>query len=210
MFKPFKKLNSKGFLLLYLVIIVIMLTLWVSRLQIAQPETRDIPVGLKPYLVSPARPIPQFLLDSKGKQVLTNQSLKQHWSFIYFTHPSCQPECEAVLRVLENLRQYFAAADIQFLLINYDEQSVSDSAVQLSTTLPLYAGEKQRVEKLTKAFGFLFLRTQYGQGYQLEQQHDIFLVDPKGRVYARFEPPYSSLTIQQHFFSLRDFYARSE
>lgn len=210
MFKPSKKVNSKGFLLLYLLVIVIMLLLWVSRLQITQPETRDIPVALKPYLFSPARPLPQFLLNSKGKQVLTNQSFMQRWSFVYFTHPHCQPECEAVLAVLNNLSQFFAAADIQFLLINYDDQQSIYETEQVKTALPLYTGDKQILDTVMKAFGFLFLRTQFKQDYQIEQQHDIFLVDPKGRVYARFKPPFTSFTIQQQFFALRGFYARSE
>jgi len=210
MFKPFKSFNSKGFLLLYLAVIVIMLMLWVSRLQMSQPEMRDIPDDLKPYLVSPPQPIPQFLLHSKDKQVLTNQSLEQHWSFVYFSHPQCQPECEPVLAVLENLKQYFAAADIQFLLINYDDQPLDIDSQQRKSPLAIYGGDNNVIDKLTQAFEFLYLRTEFEQGYGLEQQHDIFLVDPKGRVYARFELPFTSLTLQQHFFALRDFYARSE
>jgi hypothetical protein len=66
------------------------------------------------------------------------------------------------------------------------------------------------LEMLTEAFAFLSLRTDFADHYQLEQQHSIFLTDPKGRAYARFEPPYTSLQIQAEFIRLRDFYARTE
>jgi len=211
MFKPFKGFNSKGFLLLYLVVIVIMLMLWFSRLELSQADTRKIPDSLAAFLVSPARSLPQFLLASEEKRVFTNQSFSQHWSFVYFTNPSCRPECTPVLAVLENLKQYFAAQDIQFLLINFDTlQKQSASSLTLDSTLPLYSGDETVIDKLTQAFDFLYLRNRFERGYSLEQQHAIYLVDPKGRVYARFELPFTSQLLQQRFFAIRQFYARSE
>lgn len=213
MFKPFKGFNSKGFLLLYLVVIVIMLTAWLSRLEFSQPDTRNIPASLKPFLLSPARELPQFLLYDNEKQVLTNQSFKQHWSFVYFSHPQCQPQCEAILEVLDNLKRYFAAADMQFLMINFDaslQTDLSPAPVHRVSSLPLYYGEQATIDQLIHAFGFLYLRTEFETGYQLEQQHDIYLLDPKGRVYARFEPPFTSMLLQQRFFAIRSFYARTE
>jgi hypothetical protein len=44
----------------------------------------------------------------------------------------------------------------------------------------------------------------------LEQQHSLFLIDPKGRLYARFEPPFSSVSLQQRFIEIRQFFARTE
>lgn len=211
MFKPFKGFNSKGFLVLYLVVIVIMLMLWLSRLELSQPDTRKIPASLAPFLVSPARSLPQFLLLSKEKQVLTNQSFNQHWSFVYFSHPHCQPECAPVLAVMKNLKQYFAAQDIQFLLINFDSLQKQNAFLPAEDwALPIYGGGETVIDNLTHAFDFLYLRNQFEQGYSIEQQHDIYLIDPKGRVYARFEPPFTSQLLQQRFFAIRDFYARTE
>jgi hypothetical protein len=66
------------------------------------------------------------------------------------------------------------------------------------------------IEKLAHAFEFLFLRTDLAHGYLLEQQHHIYLLDPKGRVYAVFKPPFDSVMIQQIFLAIRTFYARNE
>lgn len=213
MFKPFKGFNSKGFLLLYLVVIVIMLMTWLSRLEFSQPDTRNIPAELKPFLLSPARELPQFLLYDEKKQVLTNQSFKEHWSFVYFSHPQCLPQCDAILEVLENLQRYFAAADMQFLLINYDASQQTDLALasgQELSNLPMYHGEQAVIDELSQSIGFLYLREEFKTGYQFEQQHDIYLIDPKGRLYAKFQPPFNSLQLQQLFFAIRAYYARTE
>lgn len=205
----FKRVNSKGFLLLYLAVFVALLGILVFQQLKVEKDERDIPVELAPLLVSPPVTLPQFLLHSAQRQVLTEQSLMGKWSFIYFSEPHCQPGCDAVFSVLSNLQQLSASQQRQVVVINFDaEQAVSRLATL--THLPVYTGKENMLETLTEAFNFLFLRTELVDGYQLEQQHSIFLTDPKGRVYARFEPPYTSLNIQDDFIRLRDFYARTE
>ena len=210
----FKRFNSKGFLLLYLVVFASLLSVWIFRLEQARYDHREIPESLRPVLVSPVTALPQFVLYDLDKQVLTEQSLLGKWSFIYFTHPLCLPQCEPVLSVMHNLKQLFASSDMQFLLINFDNRQASvdmeKAFASREMSFPLYSGEKKMLTTVMEAFGFLYLQTELEQGYSLEQQHSLFLTDPKGRLYARFEPPFTSLAIQQTFFELRDFYARSE
>lgn len=209
----FKSFNSKGFLLLYLVVFAAMLLVWLSRQESAGEDKRQIPASLKAEIVSPARDIPQFLLQSVNKQKLTEQSLRGQWTFIYFTHPDCLPYCEPVLEVLENLQTLLANAEQEFVVINFDSERSGELASLLATremSLPVFSGDAAMLSMLAGAFEFLYLREDNGAGAQIEQQHSVFLTDPKGRLYARFEPPFSSLSIQQQFFALRDFYARSE
>jgi cytochrome oxidase Cu insertion factor (SCO1/SenC/PrrC family) len=211
--KLFKSFNSKGFLLLYLVVFTSLIIVWLYKTEQKQVDNREIPPSLAPLLRSPPMQLPQFLLYSDTRQVLTDQSLRGKWTYVYFTHPACLPQCEAVLSVMHNLQQLAAASEMQFVLINFDngQETVRPSWwLENRPSLPLYGGDKAVINALTEAFGFLYLRTPLEQGYSLEQQHSIFLVDPKGRVYARFEPPFSSPLIQQQFLALRDFYARSE
>lgn len=206
----FKRVNSKGFLLSYLVVFGCLLSFMLFRQSQLEQDTRDIPSSLSSVLVSPPSPIPQFVLFSSDRLVLTDQSLRGKWSFIYFTHPHCRPQCEPILTVMANLQQLFASNQIQFILLNVDNQTDDFVATDLISSLRLYSGDPSVIESLTQSFDFLSLRTDYVDGYTLEQQHSIFLTDPKGRVYARFEPPFTSLDIQQSFFSLRAFYARTE
>lgn len=209
----FKSFNSKGFLLLYLAVFASLLTVWLFRTKQVEIDQREIPDELRSVLVSPPRTLPQFLLYDVDKQVFTDQSLRRKWSFIYFTHPGCLPQCEPVLSVMHNLKQFFASRDLQFVLINFDSRQAADVSALLAErdmNFPFYAADADMLKPLTEAFAFLYLHTELERGYSLEQQHSIFLIDPKGRVYARFEPPFTSLSIQETFFRLRDFYARSE
>jgi cytochrome oxidase Cu insertion factor (SCO1/SenC/PrrC family) len=205
----FKRVNSKVFLLLYLVVFASLLGMLVFQQLQVEKDERDIPTELAPLLVSPPAHIPQFLLYSNDRKVLTEQSLLGKWSFIYFSHPNCLPGCEAVFSVLENLQQLSASNSRQYLVINYDSEKTT-ARLSVAKDLPVYSADKSMLEMLTEAFAFLSLRTDFAEYYQLEQQHSIFLTDPKGRVYARFEPPYTSLQIQAEFIRLRDFYARTE
>lgn len=205
----FKRVNSKGFLLLYLVVFACLLGILVFQQLHVEQDEREIPDELASTVVSPPGRLPQFLLYSKSGSVLTDQSLLGKWSFIYFSHPGCLHDCEAVFSVMENLQQLSATNMRQFVVINYDHEQ-SKVELPTMTDLTVYSGDKTMLEILSKAFAFLSLRTDFADGYQIEQQHSIFLTDPKGRVYARFEPPYTSLQIQADFFRLRDFYARTE
>jgi protein SCO1/2 len=154
--------------------------------------------------------LPQFLLYSAQQKVLTEQSLLGKWSFVYFSEPNCLPECDVVFAVLDNLQKLSATQQRQVLVMNFDAEQAASHFAEL-TNLSVYSGKETMLETLTQAFAFLSLRTdELIEGYQLEQQHSIFLTDPKGRVYARFEPPYTSLQIQNDFIRLRDFYARTE
>lgn len=211
----FKRFNSKAFLLLYLVVFGCLLLVWQFRFEHQQPDERDIPAELQALVVSPPMPLPQFLLHATEKSgVLTEQSLLGKWSFIYFTHPACLPQCEPVLTVMHNLQQYFASRDLQFLLINFDsdqQRSMASVLRFVKLDFPTFSADQKMTDSLSKAFDFLYLRTRHDDAtYSLEQQHTIFLIDPKGRVYARFEPPFTSRAIQEGFFSLRAFYARTE
>lgn len=210
----FKSFNSKGFLLLYLLVFACLLAFWLFTMAPKQVDNRDIPPSLQAFLYSPPKELPQFLLYSASGEVFTDQSLRDVWSFIYFTHPACLPQCEPVLSVMNNLQQLAAVGETQFVMINFDSQQQTERPEwwqQTMPALPFYGGKAAMIDQLARAFDFIFLRTPLNeQVYHLEQQHSLFLTDPRGRLYARFEPPFSSPWLQEQFLALREFHARSE
>lgn len=214
MLKPFGGFNSKGFLLAYLVIVMIILAMWAFRVDKAEPEYRTLPASLRSYLVSPAKSLPQILLQNEKEQNFTNTSLSGNWTWLYFTHPQCLPDCATVFTVLRNLQQNYAASNTDFLLVNFDDSaalSMLEPLHDLKIALPQYTANPNVLESLTDALDFLYLKTpREKSGYQIEQYHYIYLIDPKGRWYATFKPPYTSAELQRVFIMLRTFYARSE
>ena len=212
-----KGFNSKAFLLIYLVLVGALLLVWVGRFPAFQHDNRKIPEDLKPFLTTPPRSIPQFLLYKKDKRVLTNDWFLGKWSLVYFSYSHCLPICKPVYGLLENIHDNFANPDVQFLVIGIDsEHEQADKLAQFVDTLApgiiSATGSKQMIDKLAHVFQALFLISddKNDQHYQIEQEHDIFLVDPKGRVYAVFKPPLSLTEVQSVFIDARHFYALTE
>lgn len=217
MAKRCKGLNSKCFLFTYLMIVIFLLVLWVNKLPSLQKEYREIPVAMQAYIESPARTLASFSLDTTSKLALTNDWLIGRWTFVYFSHGHCLPECKVSLDSLAELNASFASNDVQFLVVGLDGENESVDQLQsfltaqtLDRTLAASLSSDE-LDSLTQSFIALFLKTDFADGrYQIEQQHHIFLVDPKGRVYATFRPPFTGSYIRKQFLKLRLFYGRTE
>ena len=179
-------------------------------------ETRDIPAALDKILTSPAQPLADFSLETKNKLALTNLWFEGKWTFVYFSYGHCLLACGPTLTVLTDLKASFASDNNQFLVIGIDTEH--ETSQQLSTFLnqqgldiTAATGNEEDIDRLAKQFVALFLRTDFSDGsYQIEQEHTLFLVDPKGRIYASFPSSMSSSKIKAEFFKLRAFYAKSE
>jgi protein SCO1/2 len=187
-----------------------------NNLPLIHEDTRVIPNDLQNYISSPPRPIPTFSLDTSSKLALTNSWLEDKWTFITFTYGHCLPHCQSLLTTMKGVKASIASNNIQFLVVGIDSdhestQQLDDFLVAQKLDATAATGEVTAIETLAHTFIALFLQTDYNDGsYIIEQQYHLFLVDPKGRLYATFKPPYNSGSIKQLFFKLRHFYAKSE
>jgi cytochrome oxidase Cu insertion factor (SCO1/SenC/PrrC family) len=216
MAKRCQGLNSKCFLLTYLVIVSFLLILWLNRLPLVDEDRRVIPVDLDAYITSPARAVGNISLSLNHELVLTSEQYKDKWTLVYFSHANCFPGCEATLIKMAEFDTAYATQDVQTMIIDLDNEvnAKGKMAQQLRNKgfkIAVADGSKVDIEALAKTFIALFLRTDFSDGsYQIEQEHRLFMVDPKARVYASFKPQISSKTIKQTFAKLRAFYARTE
>lgn len=207
MVTPFKRLNSKRFLLFYLLLAAILLLIGWLRMHVPAPDARVIPPSLAPYLLSPPRPLPQFLLRRPGGRVLTNTDLDGRWTFVYFTHSRCEPDCAPVLAVLRHLRDSIADRDVGFVLIDIDPARPLQAQPGLHDGLELAGGDTAMIDALARQYGFLYLQS---ADHAPEQQHHVYLTDPKGRAYAVFRPPFTSAALAERYDRIRAYYARTE
>lgn len=209
-------LNSKCFLVTYLVIVSFLLVLWFTRTGLLQKDLREIPTELQAYITSPPRQINEYAATLNEKQVLTNSIFGDKWTIVYFSHANCVPSCFPAFKKLAAFQSAHASQDIKVIIINLDSDDskrgkLAELLRQNSLDFPILEVEKPVLEILTKVFVSLYLTTEFTDGtYQIEQQHDLFLVDPKSRVYAVFDDKTSSAIIHNNFVSLRQFYAKSE
>jgi cytochrome oxidase Cu insertion factor (SCO1/SenC/PrrC family) len=211
-----KNLNSKRFLFTYLVVVCFLLLLWANRVQLRHPDDRVIPEAMQSYLVSPVLPVPEFQLIDYNKQVLTYYNIKNKWSFIYFSHSNCLPGCRTTLNAMKYIKTTLGDKWFNFFVFNIDQRQEADQLLKMldENGYPFNAYSAQDfsiVEKLAGFFIALYLRTDYSNGdYLIEQEHTLFLVDPKGRFYARFKAPLNAVTLQEQVLAARQFYAKTE
>ncbi|OUR73042.1 hypothetical protein A9Q78_05395 [Methylophaga sp. 41_12_T18] len=212
-----KNLNSKRFLFTYLVIIGFLLVLLMNRLPLVHEDLRDIPSDMLSYLESPPRPLPSFALLSKDQQVLTQDWFIDKWSFVYFTHGNCHSSCKPALTAMNTLQAAFANKDFQFLMIGLDgENETAESLATILNSQQLnfnvaVTDSPDQLDDIARSFIALFLKTKFSNGqYMIEQEHHIFVVDPKGRVYATFKRLSNVEELKEKFLKMRYFYARSE
>tara|TARA_R110002049_G_scaffold37043_3_gene117207 strand:- start:4967 stop:5617 length:651 start_codon:yes stop_codon:yes gene_type:complete len=216
MAKRCKGFNSKCFLITYLMIVGFLLVLWMNRLPLMNEEQREIPVAMQNYIASPARPLPEFSLNTDNNLALTNNWFDGKWSLVYFSHSHCMPDCLPALEAMKHIQSSFSNVDFQFLVIGIDtEHETADTLrgflYKKDLDFKVATASAEIIEELASTFVALFLQTDYAGGrYQIEQEHHLFVVDPKGRVYATFKPPFNNAFIQSKFLKLRYFYARTE
>ncbi len=209
-----KGFNSKCFLLTYLIIVGLIIVLWMNRQPFMGKDSRVIPKAMQPYLESPPRKLDSFTLKTKEKLALTNDWFEKKWTFVYFTHSACLPACRFGLDSMKELKTAFATSDLQFLTIGIDAQHENaDDLYQFLVSqgydFTVATGSEKELEKVATSFIALFLQTNFTDGsYQIEQEHHLFIIDPKGRIYATFRPPYKN--VRSHFLALRAFYAKTE
>lgn len=215
MAKRCKGLNSKCFLITYLIIVGFLLVLWMNRLPLMQEDMREIPADLAPYLASPPRPLNVSMI-TDSKLALTQDWFKDKWTFVYFSHVNCLPGCQPTLQTFSKLSKAFASNSVGFLVVGLDGQdqplsALSDMLTKHDIVVPVATANADVLESIARQFIALFLRTDYSDGsYLIEQEHHVFLVDPKGRVYATFQPPYQASSITALFSKIRLFYAKTE
>lgn len=209
-------LNSKCFLVTYLLIVGFLLVLWFTGSGLEQEDLREIPAELQPYIASPPRPIDIVQVTLNQKRVLTNILLEDKWTMVYFSHEQCAPICLSAFNKLAEFQSSYASHDVNVLVIDLESEASAKGKLtplleKNNFNFPVIQAEQSVIEKLTKTFIALYLTTYFSDGtYQIEQEHNLFLVDPKSRVYAVFDENSSSTTIENRFVSLRYFYAKSE
>lgn len=210
-------LNSKCFLITYLAVVGFLLLLWSNGSLFTQQEYREIPKSLSPYIISPPKDINADINSDNEKLVLTSLLSEGSWTWVYFSHANCFDSCSESYKKLSAIRAAYANNDIKIVIVDLDGEVSARGKLAKVLNEQGYDYDviesqyEESVEAIAQQFEALFLRTNYDDGsYLLEQQHDIFLVDPKGRVYARFNDQTSAAEMKNSFVAIRQFYATSE
>jgi len=156
-------------------------------------------------MIFPPRPIEKFsLLDSHG-QAVTQSTLANRWSVLFFGYTTCPEVCPTTLAVLAATHKLLAdlplEAQPKFIFVSVDPQR--DSAENLLNYLNYfnpdffgYTGTQQQLDSFTKSMGVPVLIQPAPNGaYTIDHSASLFVINPQLQLQAIFSPPYQATTL---------------
>ncbi|MCX4189743.1 redoxin domain-containing protein [Methylophaga sp. OBS3] len=192
-----KNMHSKRFLLIYLAVVAILLLIYLGQQSPFTSDSDKTLTSSMAYQWSPAKPLPDFMLQDKNQQLYSNADLLGHWHFLYIYDGRCQPQCEAIWQVIRNLAERHAGDTLQFWIIDITDDQ---TAHNIPSSIPVLFDPMAKHELATFFVTSTSSETLYAS---------LFLVGPDGNWHAGFHAPFTSKSLQMHYLQLRDALAKA-
>lgn len=168
------------------------------------------------FLVSEVRPpltIPDFsLLDHSGK-AFTLDGLKGKWNFLFFGYTFCPEVCPTTINTLDTVYSRLAREDVGVVFVSFDPER--DTVKQLAEYIPYFnekfvgvTGKETEIKALAAALDISYSsyvpKGSNEEDYQFYHDTTVLLIDPLGRLAARFAAPHSPKFIAEKFNAICD------
>lgn len=183
-------------------------------------DKRALPDNLRTVIASgPIKLAPGQLTNQHG-QAVTESWFTGQWTFFAFGFTHCPDVCIATLTQFVEIKKALAQrhpeiAPPRYVFISVDPER--DTPARLAAYLAHFdrdfiglTGSVAQIEALERSMA-IFHRKQTPSAsgdYQVSHSGEIFLLDPAGRVYARFVPPLETSVVASQLNSIMRFYAR--
>ncbi len=161
-----------------------------------------------------ARPVPlkPFTLTSDEGKPFTNNSLKGHWSLLFFGFTSCPMICPTTLSELNKAYDTLRLnkkKPPQIVFISVDPKRDSNSRIHnylanFNSHFIGVTGDASQIDKLTKTVGIAYLKSKKSgeKNYQIEHSGAILVINPKGEWVALLRAPHSGDAIAKDFLRI--------
>ena len=164
------------------------------------------------HTVSPPTPLPDFHLQDQYGQVFELSRLKGQWSILFFGFTQCPDICPATLQQLKVLNSAMAQQTIarvapQTVFISVDPKrdtaQLGEYVSYFSKQFVGVSGDMSEVGKLENGVGawHQYQSTSLGD-YNVAHSGELFLINPRGELQARLQPPLDIPTIAQELLLL--------
>ncbi len=162
-------------------------------------------------VVADDRPLPAFRLGSPGGAI-TNESLRGHWTFVFFGYTQCPDACPTSLSLLAQVERHLEAGGkprAAVLFVSVDPRR--DSMALLARYLPAFdpafvgaTGSDAELASLAGHLGVYYLRHDETdrQHYVVDHTSAIYLINPQVRLEAVFSEPFDAGRIAADFLAL--------
>jgi len=168
---------------------------------------------LKATVLSVPRPLADFkLTDNRGK-AFTKESLKGHWTMLFFGYTNCPGICPTTMTELNKMHKLLKEKKIEKLptvvMISIDPRR--DTRWRLNRYVKGFnkdflsaRGSKRQVKKMTRELGIVYLtvkdaKVKDKKKYTIDHSGTVVLVDPHGDVYAFFSMPHAAANMAHDY-----------
>lgn len=157
-----------------------------------------------------------FVLSDHRGQTLGPEQLKGQWSLLFFGYTSCPDICPTTLSLLGRVQVQLREQGRQtprVLMVSVDPER--DDLRKLGSYVSYFGddmlgvtGPSEELNKLLRQVGAMYERsgTDDQGNYEIAHTSSVFVVDPRGRLYAVLSPPHQVaamagklVAVQQNF-----------
>ena len=192
---------------------------WFSQQYQAQNREGTIPKGLEATVLDTPRPLTAFSLQDHDNRPFNDQTLKGHWSFLFFGYTHCPDVCPISLKVMQDTWKQIphdptdkAAPRMFFVSVDPDRDTSELLKQYVNYFDPSFigvTGDANEIDKLTGQLGILYGfedKDPETGNYNVNHSAQFLLLDPQGRLRAVVSPPHDPATIASNFQSIREYY----
>lgn len=196
--------GNQLFVIIAIAIGAILLGFWLSyrAITMPKPETTNF------TLFTPAQDISPFQLTDSNDQPFTNLSLQGHWTFIYFGFTGCQIDCPATMKLLNNMyqillqKQQSPMPSIVMVSIDPDNDTTTklrDYVTGFNPNFQGATGVKSQIQQLVSTLNVVYTKVKTSNGYTMNHNGSLMLIDPSGRLIAVFTSPFDANSLADDY-----------
>jgi protein SCO1/2 len=176
------------------------------------------PESVREVVYSKLKPLQSFSLVDHQNSAFGLDQLQGRWTFLIFGYTQCPDICPATLSQLTNLNQLMGEKLEEGLLPQFVFVSVDparDNVKVLNEYIKYFdngfiaaTGSMQNIKSFEDQFNVFH---QYDipdsdGNYAVTHSAEIYLIDPKARIMAKFTPPISTLQVKQQYQDLQNYF----
>lgn len=185
-------------------------------------QDRDLraPTQIEDYLFWQTRQLSDFQLMRASNGTLGLGELRGKWTFLFFGYTHCPDICPLTLAVLGQAFRIIdqtpgLASETQGLFVSVDPrrdtpETLAEYAAYFGERFIGATGSVAQLDAFSRQIGVFYTIQKPEAGrpddsYLVTHSSTIFLVDPQGRLYAKFPPPHEAQELARVFQMIRAF-----
>lgn len=173
-------------------------------------------------VIDKPKPIKDFSLTNTDGKPFTRESLKNHWTFLFFGFTRCGYVCPtsmtALKQVYAELQKNASVPKPQTVFVSIDPERDDLARIRKYVTsfnqdFTGATGTKAALHQLTSQLGILYMKitrvnqkTKSSNDYDIDHTGSILLVDPEGELIAVFSMPHQPDRIAKDYKAITSHY----